>query len=107
KKRQADDLLTIFSEHLTVKFTHSDGHVEVVTGRWCNECRSDPEFLVKYGRQKVFHIGSNSSCCQHIRSHYTQYHECCAERKIPENHYAVLCQVEKARQGVKNTLERG
>lgn len=40
KKRQVDDLLTIFSECLTVKFIHSNGHVEVVTGRWCNECRS-------------------------------------------------------------------
>ena len=85
---------------LRCKYVHSENTLRLVH-------RQDPEFLAKYGRRKVFHVGSNSSCHQHIRSHYAQYCEHCAERKIPENHYTVPRQVEKARQGVKNALERG
>lgn len=40
KKRQADDLLTIFSDRCTVKFSHSTGKMNTLRGRWCNVCKS-------------------------------------------------------------------
>ena len=40
KKRQADDVLTIFSDRCTVKFSHSMGDVEMSKGCWCNACKS-------------------------------------------------------------------
>ena len=40
KKKKAKDLLTIFSEKCSVKFSFpASGKVEVLTGRWCNECK--------------------------------------------------------------------
>ena len=51
--------------------------------------RVDVEFLQTNGKWKAFHLGGNSSCCQHIRGHYEIYRQRCAEQKIPENHYAV------------------
>ncbi|KAF9242394.1 hypothetical protein BU15DRAFT_60508 [Melanogaster broomeanus] len=64
KKKQAEDLLTIFSYLCSVKFCHPDGRVETLKGCWCNECRQDKDYIVKHGKRKAFHVGSNLSCRQ-------------------------------------------
>ncbi|KIK72672.1 hypothetical protein PAXRUDRAFT_65427, partial [Paxillus rubicundulus Ve08.2h10] len=46
-------------------------------------------FVAKHGKWKVFHLGSNSSCCQHIHSHYDLYREQCNKLDIAENPHAV------------------
>ena len=51
--------------------------------------REDKIFVQKYGKRKAFHLGGNSSCRQHIRIHYKEYQQCCAEGNIPENDHAV------------------
>jgi hypothetical protein len=43
----------------------------------------------KNGERKAFHVGSNSSCRQHIRSHYELYRERCLKQEIQENHHSV------------------
>lgn len=108
KKKQAGDLLTIFTEKCSVKFCHTDGKVEVLKGRWCNECRSvyskglGIEYLQsgatdQEGRdicEKTWQTqgvpwGSNSSCRQHIRSHFEVYEARCKEEGIIVHHHAV------------------
>jgi hypothetical protein len=37
----------------------------------------------------VFHLGSNSSCCQHICGHYKFYQAKCKELGNTEHHYAI------------------
>ena len=54
-------------------------------------------FVVKHMLQKAFHVGSNSSCCQHIRSHYELFQARCAEQNIPEHQPAVPHELERAR----------
>jgi hypothetical protein len=40
RKKKAEDILTIFSDKCTVKFSFpGSGKVEVLNGRWCNECK--------------------------------------------------------------------
>lgn len=51
--------------------------------------REDEELIRKFGKRKVFHVGGNSSCRVHIRSHYGLYQERCAAEDILENHHAV------------------
>ncbi|KAI9570015.1 hypothetical protein HD554DRAFT_2037696 [Boletus coccyginus] len=46
KKRVADDILTIFLDHIIVKFHLPDGMVETLKGCWYNECNE--EWKVKY-----------------------------------------------------------
>ena len=53
----------------------------------CN--RDDEVFVRKHEKRKAFHLGSNSSCRQHIRTHYEEYQQRCAADNIPENHHAV------------------
>ncbi|KIK73367.1 hypothetical protein PAXRUDRAFT_178636, partial [Paxillus rubicundulus Ve08.2h10] len=90
KKRNTMDLLTIFSDRLTVKFTSADGKmIEMKVGHWCKVCKGDQAFVAKHGKWKVFHLGSNSSCHQHICSHYDLYWEQCNKLDIVENPYAV------------------
>ncbi|KAG1858009.1 hypothetical protein DFJ58DRAFT_658852, partial [Suillus subalutaceus] len=50
-------------------------------------------FVKDNGKRKVFHLGSNSSCRQHICSHYKFYKARCRELKIRENHYAMPCEM--------------
>ncbi|KAG1771364.1 hypothetical protein EV702DRAFT_934504, partial [Suillus placidus] len=47
------------------------------------------QFVAENGRRKTFHVGSNSSCRQHIRGHYDVYKKKCAELGICENHHAL------------------
>ncbi|KAG2065557.1 hypothetical protein BDR04DRAFT_964156, partial [Suillus decipiens] len=46
-------------------------------------------YVKKYGERKAFHLGSNSSCRQHIRSHYELYQERCSSQEIQEHHHSV------------------
>ena len=52
--------------------------------------RGDAAFVAKYGKRKVFHLGSNSSCCQHICLHYELYKTRCAEQKMLKTHIQSL-----------------
>ncbi|KIJ59096.1 hypothetical protein HYDPIDRAFT_101309, partial [Hydnomerulius pinastri MD-312] len=47
------------------------------------------KYIKRYGKRKAFHVSSNSSCRQHICSHYDLYKERCAEQNLQENHHAV------------------
>ncbi|KIM65340.1 hypothetical protein SCLCIDRAFT_88680, partial [Scleroderma citrinum Foug A] len=92
KKRNTKDLLTIFSDRVTVRFVRKNGpsnKVDVKTGRWCNVCKEDTAFVAKHGKRKAFHLRSNSSCRQHIRSHYELYKTRCAQQMITENPHAI------------------
>ncbi|KAG2143249.1 hypothetical protein BD769DRAFT_1348270, partial [Suillus cothurnatus] len=46
-------------------------------------------FVKQNGKRKVFHLGSNSSCRQHIHGHYKFYQAKCKELGITEHHYAI------------------
>ena len=39
KRKNVEDLLMIFTDKVTVRFTHVDGHIETLRGRWCKECK--------------------------------------------------------------------
>ena len=39
KKRQADDVLTIMSDHCYVTFCQLDDTEETLQGCWCNKCK--------------------------------------------------------------------
>ena len=45
--------------------------------------------MKKNGLRKAFDVGSNSSCCQHIRSHFDLYKEQCEEKKLKVHHHAM------------------
>lgn len=51
--------------------------------------REDEVYCQKFGKRKAFHVGGNSSCRAHIRSHYALYELRCGEQNIAENHHAV------------------
>jgi hypothetical protein len=59
--------------------------------------RDDKDYIRKNGRRKAFHIGSNSSCRQHIRGHYALYKERCAELNLKENHHAIPRDIVRAK----------
>ncbi|KAG2366424.1 hypothetical protein BDR07DRAFT_1254858, partial [Suillus spraguei] len=46
-------------------------------------------FVKQNGKCKAFHLGSNSSCHQHICGHYEFYQAKCKELGITEHHYAI------------------
>ncbi|KAF9235202.1 hypothetical protein BU15DRAFT_37963, partial [Melanogaster broomeanus] len=46
-------------------------------------------FVKNKGKRRAFHVGGNSSCRQHIRSHYNLYKDWCAEQGIVENHHTI------------------
>jgi hypothetical protein len=58
--------------------------------------RDDISYIQKNGKRKAFHVGSNSSCRQHIRGHYTLYKERCAELGLKESHHAIPRDIVKA-----------
>ncbi|KIK81829.1 hypothetical protein PAXRUDRAFT_155174, partial [Paxillus rubicundulus Ve08.2h10] len=72
-----------------VKFVVLDGTIEILVGHWCTICKEDNRFVVKNGKRKAFHVGGNSSCCQHICGHYELYCEWCAGEKIEGNDNAI------------------
>jgi hypothetical protein len=123
KKDTTKDLLTIFSDIVTVQFKKKSGAIETVKGRWCFPCKSvksiskedkrlpetlnrtDEKTVKTRGLRKVFFTGSNSSCRQHIRQHYELYKQKCNDEHIPINQRAipphVLRELEASRQETK------
>lgn len=69
--------------------------------------RDDEKFTKKYGKRKAFHLGSNSSCRQHIRGHYALYKERCAEQQLKEHHHAVPRDIARARLETKKQEKAG
>ncbi|KAF8232047.1 hypothetical protein L208DRAFT_1274116, partial [Tricholoma matsutake] len=70
KKDSTKDLLMIFSDIVTVKFTKG-GKKETMRGRWCLPCKEKEGKLVSNGKLwKVFLSGGNSTCHMHIYKHY-------------------------------------
>jgi len=65
------------------------------------------EFIMKHGKCKAFHVGSNSSCRQHIRSHYELYQARCAERNIPTQPHAMPWELLNAKQQLKKLKKEG
>jgi hypothetical protein len=53
------------------------------------------------GLRKAFFCGSNTSCRQHLRQHYTIYQQRCDEQGLVENHRAVSPHILKEREAVK------
>ncbi|KAG1782816.1 hypothetical protein EV702DRAFT_1041565 [Suillus placidus] len=102
KKNSADDMLIIFSDCCDVKFTSLNDIVEVKRGCWCNVCRQDENFVAKHGKRKVFHLGSNSSCHQHIRSHYNLHKTECSKLGIHENHHTISREIINKQRETKN-----
>ena len=68
--------------------------------------REDEVFVQKFGKRKTFHLGSNSSCHQHICVHYEMYQQCCATDNILENHHAVPWEILDAQQDMKKDSEQ-
>ena len=69
--------------------------------------RDDQDFIRKNSRHKAFHVGSNSSCCQHIRGHYTLYKECCAGLSLKENHHAIPRNIVRAKAEARKQQKSG
>jgi hypothetical protein len=63
--------------------------------------RIDPNVVKTKGLRKAFFCGSNTSCRQHIRQHYTTYQERCKEQGINENYRAVPPQILREREAAK------
>ena len=63
--------------------------------------RDDPAFVAKHGRRKCFHLGGNSSCRTHIRSHYDVYKDRCEAENITVNHRAIPREIWKAMEAAK------
>ena len=45
--------------------------------------------MLRNGRRRAFHVGSNSLCRQHIRSHYDIYKTRCNEQGLKAHHHAI------------------
>ncbi|KAG1852554.1 hypothetical protein C8R48DRAFT_562774, partial [Suillus tomentosus] len=63
-------------------------------------------FVAAHGKRKTFHVGSNSSCHQHIHSHYEVYQKKCAEMGLCEHHYAVPRSLVQEREQVKTSGQK-
>jgi hypothetical protein len=63
-------------------------------------CREDPK-IEKTGIRKAFHLGSNSSCRQHIRQHYEIYRARCESQNIPVQQQAIPRPIWKAMNAAK------
>jgi hypothetical protein len=93
--------------------TYASECVDVVTFTECLTSiallyREDRVFLEKSGKRKAFHMGSNSSCRQHIRQHYEIYKSRCKEAKIPEHHWAIprnIWREKQAKTGKQGNLD--
>ena len=122
KKHNTKDLLTIFSDKLTIHFMSKDRKAEVLTGRWCTICkwgyiqyeliclpfhRDDEQFLLMKGKHHAFHAKSNLSCHLHIQMHYKIYQEHCVEQDIAENHHVLPWDVMTACCAAKKATKAG
>jgi hypothetical protein len=59
------------------------------------------------GLRKAFFCGSNTSCRQHLRQHYTIYQQRCKEQGLTENQRAVPPQILKEREASKSPKKQG
>ncbi|KAG6905516.1 hypothetical protein DXG01_002279 [Tephrocybe rancida] len=109
KKDSTKDLLTIFSDHVTVKFV-SRVKTEEGKGRWCKVCKADTRFIKQHGKQHAFHMGGNSSLQSHIHRHYNLYKTWCREHNLMENHWAIprdiWNEMEATKSGKKSTAQQ-
>ncbi len=69
--------------------------------------RDDANYIQKHGQHKAFHVGSNSSCHQHIQGHYTLYKEHCAKLGLNKNHHALPRDIVRAKADAKKMKKRG
>jgi hypothetical protein len=69
--------------------------------------RDDPAFVAKWGLRKVFHVGGNSSCRQHLRQHWILYEKTCKEKNIPVNHWAIPREVWREMEATKAAKKEG
>ncbi|KAF7770801.1 hypothetical protein Agabi119p4_6775 [Agaricus bisporus var. burnettii] len=95
------DLMLVFSDRKDVRFKDEEG-AKTLKGRWCTICREKAGNNIKLIR-KSFHVGSNSSCRQHIRQHYDYYSAKCKEEGLEESEHCVPRHVLGAR---KNSDEK-
>jgi coproporphyrinogen III oxidase len=58
--------------------------------------RNDEMFMKKNAKGKAFHVGSNSSCRQHIRSHFNVYKEWCEAQNLTVHHHAIPLEITRA-----------
>ncbi|KAF9231502.1 hypothetical protein BU15DRAFT_28388, partial [Melanogaster broomeanus] len=59
------------------------------------------KFLSNNNKRRAFHVGSNSSCHQHVHGHYELYKKGCAERKLCEHHHVIPREIVKAKMDAK------
>ncbi|KAG1762215.1 hypothetical protein EDD22DRAFT_778672, partial [Suillus occidentalis] len=59
-------------------------------------------FVEKHGKHKVFHLGSNLLCHQHIHSHYDLYKTECSKLGICKNHHVIPREILKMQKETKN-----
>ena len=45
--------------------------------------------MVRNGKRQAFHVGSNSLCWQHIRSHFEIYKAKCEKKGLKVHHHAI------------------
>ncbi|KAG2348377.1 hypothetical protein BDR05DRAFT_944509 [Suillus weaverae] len=95
----------IFLDQCTVKFCEANGNIEIVKAHWCNICKNNQKFVVRSWKQKVFHIGSNLSCQQHIYGHYKVYKNKCKELGLQEYHHVIPCDIVKAQKSKEYSRE--
>ena len=55
----------------------------------------------------MFHVKSNSLCCQHICHHYLLYQERCAEQGLKEHHHTVPRVIARERKQAKKEEKGG
>jgi hypothetical protein len=58
------------------------------------------------GLRKAFFCGSNTSCRQHIRQHYTIYQQRCSEQSLTENHRAIPPYILREREEAKKPKKK-
>ena len=61
--------------------------------------RADEKLIAKHGIHKEFYTGGNSTCHQHIYTHYNLYKEWCQMNNITENHHAIPPHILAERKG--------
>ncbi|KAI0269521.1 hypothetical protein BGY98DRAFT_937844 [Russula aff. rugulosa BPL654] len=103
KSDTTKDLLTVFSDLVTVNFKKGD----TMTNK-----KGANKGLLKGGEKRAFFTGGNSSCQAHIRGHYEIYKEQYKDGNIPENHHTLPWDIyrqmklnKKATRAVQLTLD--
>ncbi|RDB16069.1 hypothetical protein Hypma_003459, partial [Hypsizygus marmoreus] len=88
KKESMKDLLTIFSELVTVKFKKGETG-KLIKEHWYTICKDNHKFMRSKGMDQAFHRGSNPSCHAHIHLHYNVYKERCQKKNLQINHHCI------------------